>query len=42
MKSSDGGWGEATTDDRGRFEIGGLAAGVYNLLLGRPPRAGAR
>ncbi len=32
-----GGWGEATTDDRGRFEIGGLAAGVYNLLFVRAP-----
>ena len=26
-------WGEATTDDRGRFEIGGLAPGIFNVLF---------
>ncbi len=39
-----GGWGDATTDDRGRFEIAGLEPGVYNLLFkprGRGPLTAA-
>jgi RNA polymerase sigma factor (sigma-70 family) len=28
-----GGWGEATTDEQGRFVLGGLEPGVYNLLF---------
>jgi hypothetical protein len=28
-----GGWGQATTDDQGRFTIGGLEPGVFNLML---------
>ncbi len=27
------GWGQSVTDDRGRFAVGGLEPGVYNLLL---------
>ncbi len=27
------GWGQAETDDQGRFAIGGLEPGVYNVLL---------
>ena len=30
---ANGGWCDATTDDRGRFELGGLLPGVYNLLF---------
>ncbi|HEY2159576.1 MAG TPA: carboxypeptidase regulatory-like domain-containing protein, partial [Isosphaeraceae bacterium] len=33
-----GGWGDAKTDDRGRFEIAGLEAGVYNVLFMPRPR----
>src|SRR5690348_10840569 len=28
-----GGWGQATTDDKGRFTIVGLESGVFNLML---------
>jgi protocatechuate 3,4-dioxygenase beta subunit len=32
-RSPDGGWGEAITDQNGRYEIGGLRSGVFNILL---------
>jgi len=32
-----GGWGEAVTDEQGRFAVTGLEPGVYNLLFQRVP-----
>jgi RNA polymerase sigma factor (sigma-70 family) len=32
------GWGDAVSDASGRFEVGGLAAGVYNLLFVESPK----
>ena len=31
------GWGQAVTDDQGRFAVGGLEPGVYNLILMEVP-----
>jgi hypothetical protein len=33
-----GGWGEATSDARGHFVVGGLAPSVYNLLFSESPK----
>ncbi len=33
-----GGWGEATSDSDGHFQVGGLAPGVYNLLFASSPK----
>ena len=33
-----GNWGNAISDAQGRFEIGGLAPGVYNLLFRSAPK----
>ena len=33
-----GGWGDATSDARGHFQIGSLEPGVYNLLFQTSPR----
>jgi RNA polymerase sigma factor (sigma-70 family) len=36
-KMFNGAWGEAVSDARGRFTMGGLQPGVYNLLFQRVP-----
>ncbi len=41
-KMATDGWGQAVTDGEGKFVVGGLEAGVYNLILmGVPGRAHA-